>query len=320
LQVFRDWQTTVRLQFLFAAQQCGLLSALRQPRTKAELSAELKVERPDVLDALLDLGIAVGELGCKAERYRLKGHRALALAEPRGDPLAAVIEACLTYYNRIYQHAAERLRGGLDDDSLAEIGEVVARFSALAEPMVRNIIAAQVPREGTFHTLDVGCGSGTYLRTVASLNPQSTGVGLENDETVAAGARQNLNAWGIVDRYRIVCGDILSSDTKLEGMFQLITLLNVVYYFTDEQRPALFRAIRKRLDAKGRFVLVNNMYSPRMDVSAANLNMAVTSMQGCTPLPKRERLFEQLREAGFQTIEAKRLASQASFWALIAKL
>jgi SAM-dependent methyltransferase len=314
-----DWQTAVRMHFLFAAEQSGLLSALRTPRSNDELTELLEVQRPEILDALLDVGVAVGELKQKAGRYRLKGRRARALAESRGDPLAAVIEANLTYYNQIYRHTAERLRGGSDEDCLAEIGEVVARFSTLAEPMVRGVISDLINVDMPLSMLDVGCGAGDYLRTVASLHPQATGVGLEVDPAVAVRAERNLRDWGIDDRFEIVCGDIRADAERLGQTYDLITLLNVVYYFPEDERLPLFRGIRRLLAAGGRFVLVNSMQGQGKDFGAANLNLAVSSMAGCTPLPQRGLLVEQLRASGFENTSAERLASQNAFWAIVAQ-
>ena len=314
-----DWQSAVRMHFLFAAEQSGLLRALRMPRACDELTELLDVKRPEILDALLDVGVAVGELKQKRGCYRLKGRRARALAEPRGDPLAAVIEANLTYYNQIYRHTAERLHGGHDEDCLSEIGEVVARFSTLAEPMIRGVISDLISAAAPLRMLDVGCGAGDYLRTVASRNPQATGVGLEVDPAVAARAEQNLSDWGIDDRFEIVCGDIRADADRLGKTFDLITLLNVVYYFPEEERLPLFRGIRQLLATDGRFILVNSMQCRGKDFGAANLNLAVSSMAGCTPLPQRSLLVEQLRASGFERTDSQRLASQNAFWAIVSQ-
>jgi SAM-dependent methyltransferase len=320
-KIAQDWQSAVRTHFLFAAGRSGLLKALQTPRTKAELTELLDVQRPEILDALLDVGLSVRELGQKAGRYRLRGRRARAMAKPQGDPLAAVLEANVTYYNRIYRHTPQRLHGGPDEDCLTEIGDVVARFSALAEPMIRGAISEVIPGPMPFRMLDVGCGSGIYLNTVALMNPRATGVGLEVDPQVAANARQNLRRWGIDDRFDIVCGDIQTdaAAVQLEGTFQLITMLNVVYYFAEDARPGVFQSIRKLLGTDGKLLIINSMQSAGKDFGAANLNLAVSSMAGCTPLPDRHRLVDQLSVCGFERTTQKRLASQNAFFSIVAQ-
>jgi 4-hydroxy-2,2'-bipyrrole-5-carbaldehyde O-methyltransferase len=60
--ILKDWQAFVRMHFLFAAYESGLLNALVTPRKKSMLIKELGVKRPELLDALLDVGLATKEL------------------------------------------------------------------------------------------------------------------------------------------------------------------------------------------------------------------------------------------------------------------
>ena len=93
----------------------------------------------------------------------------------------------------------------------------------------------------------------------------------------------------------------------------------MVYYFAEDERLPLFRTLRDLLDDGGRLVLVNSMNCRGMDFGAANLNLAVSSMRGCTPLPVREHLLEQLAAGGFAETMSKKLASQSAFWAIVAR-
>ncbi len=61
--------------------------------------------------------------------------------------------------------------------------------------------------------------------------------------------------------------------------FDLITLVNLVYYFPVEQRPELFRVLRSRLAPGGSLAIVMNMQEKMADFGVANLNMANASMQ-----------------------------------------
>jgi hypothetical protein len=56
--LMKDWQALVRLPFIYAALESGLLEALRVPASRDELMSNLKVARPEILDALLDVGVA----------------------------------------------------------------------------------------------------------------------------------------------------------------------------------------------------------------------------------------------------------------------
>jgi len=175
---------------------------------------------------------------------------------------------------------------------------VVARFSTLVEPMVRGVISESISVDSPLRVLDVGCGAGEYLRAISSLNPQASGVGLEIDPAVAGRAAHNLAEWGIDSSFEIVCGDVLSDDSQLDGSFDLITLLNVVYYFTEEQRPTLFRVIGELLSPGGKLVLVNMTLGEKFGSGIYDLLYRISPklMGGCRGI----RLSEKLREHGFQ--------------------
>ena len=61
-QISGDWKSLVRMHFLYASLSSGLLKALDRPKTVEELRHELDVKRPQLLDALLELGVSLGEL------------------------------------------------------------------------------------------------------------------------------------------------------------------------------------------------------------------------------------------------------------------
>lgn len=80
----RDATSLARLRFLNAATRIGLILALRSPRTADELVEELCVVRPELLDATLRVGVALGELSLSNGRYRIRGARAKAIADDDG--------------------------------------------------------------------------------------------------------------------------------------------------------------------------------------------------------------------------------------------
>lgn len=57
--VSRDWKAFVRTHFIYAALETGLLEALRIPCSREDLLGKLGVERPEILDALLRLGLSL---------------------------------------------------------------------------------------------------------------------------------------------------------------------------------------------------------------------------------------------------------------------
>lgn len=313
-----DWRSLLRLHFLHAALESGLLEALRVSRTRAELVSEMGVEREDLLDAILDLGVSLGELRHGEGLFELKGARAKALSREENDALAALVEANVTYYNAVFRGFANRLRGGPLDPGVGEIGALVARASRISEPYVERFLAEVVRDISPDSVLDVGCGSAGHLKGVLDQDPEARGVGLEVDPRVVAQAESNLAMWGLADRATIFTGDIRDLPKDLGGPFHLALFFNLAYYFPDEERVEVLRAIRERLVPLGRLALTISCRGSRMDQFSANLNVATTSMEGLTPLPTWEEMESQLREAGFSNVHRRALMPGTTYFGFVA--
>lgn len=319
LQMMQSGKAFLRLHFLCAAFESGLLAALRAPQSASELGQSLPVQRPEMLRALLDLGQSLNEFSLRGGRYHLRGRLSRTLATPEGDPLAAAVQAYATYYNSVYRHAAGRLRGEALGDYLARIGEVVARFSVLTEPYLRSFIHTAVKGAGPLRVLDVGCGSGVALHSAWQANPQVTGVGLDLDPQVAAQAQGNLRAWGLQDRFQVLGGDIRRPPAGLSGPFELIILFNLIYYFPLAERTGLLASLLRLLAPRGALLLASNFRGLGRDCWAANLDLAVNSMLGCAPLPELDVLRAQLAQAGYQVVRTERLMSGGEFYGIEAR-
>jgi 4-hydroxy-2,2'-bipyrrole-5-carbaldehyde O-methyltransferase len=316
--LMRDWVAFLRLHFLYIALETGLLSALQTGATRDSLIDQLGVKRPDLLDAMLEMGLALKELSLRNTIFSLRGRRSKALATSDGDALAAVVQANVTYYNAAYRHLADRMRGAPLGDDLAEIGEVVARFAKIGEPILASFIHALVPASGTFRILDVGCGSGFVLKTAWQANPKASGMGIDMDDKVVALARDNPDRWGLENRFTIISGDIRSQSDARQGGFDLITAFNLIYYIPPDERPDFLNLMRSLLSPKGRFALVNNFQSKGLDVGAANLNIVNCSLSNLTALPELADIKAQLAACGFDRIQVTRFMPRNEFYGITA--
>ena len=73
-------------------------------------------------------------------------------------------------------------------------------------------------RGGVASLLEIGCGSGFYIKYAASRNPSLAALGLELQPNVADVARRNISEWDLQGRVRIEVGDI-----RLKGDYALDT-------------------------------------------------------------------------------------------------
>jgi SAM-dependent methyltransferase len=318
LPLMGDWLSSLRLHFLYAAFESGLLAALQAGAARETLINELQVQRPELLDALLDLGLALKEISLNNGVFRLKGKRSKVLATDKGDFLAAMVQADITYYNSAYRHLSDRMRGASLSDELHEIGETVARFSKIGEPILESFIKSMVPTTGAFRILDVGCGSGFVLKSAWQANHSVTGMGIDTDEKVADQARGNLEKWGLTNQFSILSGDIRAHNLVRQGNFDLVTAFNVIYYVPMVERRQFFELLHSLLVKCGRLGLVNNFQSRGIDVAAANLNIVNCSLKQLTALPGLEDIKTQLSGCNFDHIKTTRFMPKSEFYGITA--
>lgn len=314
--LMRDWQPFIRLHFLYSAIDSGLLDALRTPSSRKQLVQTLQVQRPELLDALLNLGVSLDELSVDGELYRVKGRRSKTVMDQANDSFVALMQEHITYYNSVYRHAAVRLQGAPLGDHLDEIASLVARASKATEPFVLGFLEDAVAGKDSVRILDVGCGSGVHLRSALGVNPQTTGIGIDMDKKVVQQAKDNLAQWGIDEQFRVLVADIRTPPGELDGPFDLITLFNVIYYFPVDERPTLFRTLASMLAPGGAVALVSSFQGK--DVWAANLDLATRSTLGCAPLPELDEITQQFRESGFGQIKKVRLMPSTPFHGILA--
>ena len=318
LLAWRDATPFVRLHFLAVATDLGLLEELRRrPATANQLSGRLAIGNPALLAAFLRLGAALGELGYRAGRWSLRGRRSNALAMPEADTMRAMVQEAVGYDAAVYAGLAAHLRGAPPGDYLGATGAVIARASRLVEPaltpLVRSVVAERRPRR----VLDVGCGTGVYLVHAASAGgPQLTGLGVDLDAAVVELARQRLADARLADRFDVRHADIRAA-TLPEASFDLVLLLQNIYYFAEDQRPGLLRRLGG-LVAPGGALLLASLFAGR-SLAAAHYDVLFRATAGCGPLPRRQQLDRQLRDAGFTTIRWVQLIPLESFHAVIAQ-
>lgn len=319
LPLMKDWQALVRWHFLYAALESGLLAALQTPLSKDELRRRLNISRPELLDALLDVGLASRELVREGEKLMIRGRRSKALIGRKGDMLSAMVQANATYYHSAYLLAAQRLQGGPLGDDLGEIGDLVARFSKIGEPILKQFLTELVRGNQTLRVLDVGCGSGITLWLLQEVQAQATGIGIDLDEAVVEQARLNLEKWGIADRFRILTGDVRAPLEALAGPFDLIMMLNILYYVPVAERLDLLKTLRAFLSEEGKIALAMNFYGCGKDLASAHLNLVNCSLKGLTPLPELEETKGLLRAAGFDRIRVENLIPGSAYFGLAAQ-
>lgn len=317
LRAMRLMNPYYRLVWLIAAFRAGLLKRLAaRPATFSELTRDMVGDPKDQdwLRKWLELGVRVGELRCTDDRYSLGGFLARHLALPKNDAIVAILEEVGTLHHRLILETPERLARG-DRFTLADQdGILIARSSPLVRPFVHEAIDEVVPRRGPMRVLEVGAGSGTYIRYAAERNPDLTALGLELQAEVAEFANRNLLQWGLANRAHVDNLDVRKKTA--EGTFDLVTFHNNIYYFPVAERVGLLRHARALLKPGGKLLLTTTCSGG--GPAAIGLDIWSAGTERCGRLPAPEELVDQMREARFVAARSRDLVPGDSFHAFFA--
>ena len=241
----------------------------------------------------------------------MRGRRARALAD--GDPvLLAHYRSVLDYQGGPYEQLGELLRSGPAEgrDDLGPHARVIADVSRAAESFVTPYLGEIVRTRRPGRLLDVGCGTGVYLQAMLEAAPDATGVGIDLAADVIEDARRRIEGARLAARATLAVDDVRTY-ASTEDRFDLVTLINNVYYFPRDERVALYRQVRGLLTDGGELVVVT-MVTPGSPASA-HLHLMLVSQAGHASLPRAGELEDDLRAAGFASVTTTRLVPTEPF-------
>ena len=218
-----------------------------------------------------------------------------AFAHGKGVPYAA--------YRRFHTVMAE------------ESGQsVIARLVDAIVPLSPALPAAL---ERGVDALDVGCGAGRAVLTLAAAFPNSRFTGYDLSGEAIAAAREEARQRGL-HNIRFEARDVTALAER--DVFDLVMAFDAIH---DQAHPAsVLAGIRKALKPSGTFLMqdigasshvhenIDHTFGPFlytistmhcMSVSLANKGVGLGTMWG------RETALRMLREAGFTEVEVKRL-------------
>lgn len=302
-----------QLNYLVAAKECGLFELLSDGPKGFEEVAEVYCsddKAREALEAWLRLGVHLGYLQLGNAGYALRG-LAQKLALPENDAALALLQEAAGLHSNLISRTVKKLKKGelwsLEDQD----GEIIARSSRIMEAFQMDAIDRFFPASGVVSLLEIGCGSGSYIKYAANRNPALSAVGLELQPNVADVARRNISEWGLQGRVRIEEGDIrLKAPNE---PFGIVTLYNNIYYFPVEDRVSVLQHIRQFIKAGGFLLLITWCQGGSLAVEVLNLWGAATLTGG--RLPGKHELISHLHHAGFQDVQTIRLIPGEEFFA-----
>lgn len=300
-----------RAAFLSGAAGSGLLRLLAaRPRDLGEVATALGAD-PDRhrLRVWLDVGVRLGELERREGRYGLRGRMAKALARPENDALVGALEEVTHFHYAVLKEAPSMVREGRRFSLSDQDGEIIARSSLIVRPFIEEAVSRTVPRDRPVRLLEIGCGSGRYVRFACALNPELTALAVDLQPEVAERAAANMSAWGLGHRVETRQGDLRKLD--LGERFDLVTMHQNIYYFPVADRVEVLRQARSLLAPGGRLLLTTSCQGGSPGLEVLNLWFEYADFGG--PLPAEHELVAQLEEAGFTEVSASRIIPGEQF-------
>ena len=314
-----DSRSFVRSMFLCSAIRIDVLDLLVHERSFAEILNHLSGTRTDRLQSWLDVGCELGELGRRHDRYRLRGRRARAIGS--GDALLrAHYRSMLDYQLGPYADLNALLTDspGLGRSDLTDYADDIAQVSLAATPFIAAYLTSVLDERHAGRLLDVGCGTAMYSKIAAGIDPRLHIDGIDLAEDVIAAAQAELRAAGLDTRIHLHVGDVRNWNPPSADRYDVILLLNNIYYFPPDQRVALYQQLRNLLKAGGE-IIVATLTAPG-SIASAHLNFMLVCQSGNASLPRAGDLESGLAEAGLRVVETVHIVPTEPFVATRARV
>jgi SAM-dependent methyltransferase len=274
-----------------------------------EIASGMKISDMDALKAWLDFGVSVGALKkAGPSGYILKDSLTRRLAAGKAEAWRAYFRLRVEVFQEHIVKTPDLLAQGRAIPLRDEHGRLYADSSRTAEPVVMDVVDETTPRQGPCRLLEVGCGSGVYLRRACEANPELTAVGVEMQASTANIARSAIQEWGLGGRVSLLHGDV--RDLVPDQPFDMLTMHNLIYYFPKKERVDTLSRLRALLKPGGRIVLTTLCNASVPSIKVMNLWTSMT--EGSGPLPEHEELDAMLLRAGYVKPRSREIIP--AFW------
>lgn len=184
--------------------------------TVAELAALARVDEA-YLQRWVDAAAAFGHLAREGERFSLAPMGRAFLPEAPGTMMPVAMQAVMAAFmgERVSRFMSTGERPG--ERVLGEPSSILPWFGPMLEasfgPVFAEVVLPRLPEVAALGergglAVDLGCGSGWYLRRLAARYPRLRGVGLDMLPANIATAQEAATREGLADRLTFRQGDL----------------------------------------------------------------------------------------------------------------
>jgi SAM-dependent methyltransferase len=250
-------------KLLFVAGAIDLFAALKDgPRSAEELAQRTGVPRRTVR-IVADAMAALGLVTRREERYENSPTAAAFLA----GGTAADLRPFLRFWDRISYpkwmglETAVRTATGVEQGRRAtpEEARIFSEGVAAISGGAARALAGSYDWSRHRRILDLGGGTGNFLRALLAQNPDLRGTLMELPESAAV-ARRQLEGNAAAGRIDILEGNFL--EDPIPGDHDAFLVANVVHLLSPEHNGVLFRRVREAAKPGDRMLLVDFWMDP----------------------------------------------------------
>jgi SAM-dependent methyltransferase len=210
--IIAGFYTTRAIQALF---NVGFFDALKRQGSvdAAAFAAERGLDL-HILEALCQALFALGILEKRGAAYALAPKGEVAMDMSRGW-----FDISYGYEDVLHNLEALLRREKTYGKDVHRRTDYVARGSGEIEDWMYFPLAADiVARRGSRRVLDLGCGDGTFLRSLCQRIPEVAGYGIDIAPDAIADGRERVREAGLQDRIQLYARDIAAVDALPDGL------------------------------------------------------------------------------------------------------
>ena len=247
--------TTWKGALISAGMSCGIFDTIGsdEPVTLEKIATKLKIDEQK-LDHFLYCMILNNFITCTDGAYSLTEKGKLLTSTSEVKDVTGMLQLTEFYLNAAV-HAKETFKTNSSLDKISD-GKVTRDY----QPKVSdNFSITLVDILNRFNVgandtlLDVGCGSGSFLRMISTKIPELKLTGMEaNLFVIERGKKMNIDI-GVSERINLLVGDITEDLTDVpSNSYDWITAINVFHFIPENKRIELMENM-VRIARKGVF-------------------------------------------------------------------
>ncbi len=288
----------------------NLFQYFKKPETVENIANKYDLDEV-LLSRWVEVGIAVGHLKKKSKKkIQSKREMVTYLTKESERSVGILLEEMFELHiPTLLNYKKELVRQ--EETMSTPVASMVAETSKLLEAVTLPKVASLLKKQKSKTVLDVGCGLGGYMMTLAKQFPTIQFHGVEIDQDVCRRANEENS----FENVSIDQGDF--KEMRFRKGYHTVMLNNILYYFTVVERLALIKKATDVLRKKGEMILITPLADGKHGKRFASaFNSFMTAHNEMHPLPTRKEVAYMAKQANVKVVEERALIKEGG-WYLI---